>query len=89
VVRAEQALPAHLLEQFMRREDAGLFPLLGVRVDLGFDEFRDRAHQLAMGVGVEHAFPVPAVRNFLRDCSTIFHCPAFTKHLLGKAPRAC
>ena len=35
LVDAEQALLAHLLEQLVRREDAVLLPLLGVRIDLG------------------------------------------------------
>jgi hypothetical protein len=32
----------------VRREDAGLLPFLGVRIDLGLDEFGDRAHQFAV-----------------------------------------
>jgi len=55
-VDAEQALIAHLPEQLMRRENAGLFPLLGVRIDLGFDELGHRAHEFAVLFGIEHAF---------------------------------
>jgi hypothetical protein len=58
-VNAEQALVAHFLEQLVRRKYAGGLPLLGVRVDLGFDEFRHRAHQFAVLFGVEHAFRLP------------------------------
>ena len=54
LVDAEQTLLAHFLEQVMRRENAGLFPFLGVRIDLGFDEFRHRAHQLAVLFGIDH-----------------------------------
>jgi hypothetical protein len=54
-VDAEQALIAHLFEQLVRREDTGLLPLLCMRIDLGFNELGDRAHQLAVLFGVDHA----------------------------------
>jgi hypothetical protein len=83
-VDAEKALLAHLPEQLMRREDAGRFPFLRMRVDLGLDEPGDRAHQLAVLFGIEHACPH---RKFLPPM--LAHPPWFTKHLLGKTPLAC
>src|SRR5690348_3721309 len=38
LVDAEEALAAHLLEELMRREDAGLLPLVDIGVDLGLAE---------------------------------------------------
>src|SRR5579883_47615 len=53
LVDPEEALIAHLLEDLMRREDAGLLPFIDERVDLRLAEFGDRAHELAMLFGID------------------------------------
>src|SRR6185312_7228501 len=57
LVDAEEALAAHLLEQLMRRENAGLLPFVDMRVDLGLAEAGDRAHELPMLLAIDHRPP--------------------------------
>jgi hypothetical protein len=56
LVDAEEAGVAHLLEEFVRREDLGVLPGVDVGVDLGLDELLHRALQFLVFMGIKHKF---------------------------------